>query len=473
MRMITDDEENQLRSKYGDPYYYKAKRFSGLNQQYFAGYVARSYELIYYLPDGCFYTHSEKTGVWTPATDKKMIDLIGLAIHEYAVAVNIPEIENYRTKSFLAAILDLLKGQAESRDAFARRNGHFIHCANAVLIFDLESLAWVKKDFSPHFYSRNQNPIQYDPDKKCPRFIDLLLSKAITADDIQIVKLYLGQCLLGENLSQTFVIFVGTPGGGKSTLVNVFEGVIGRPNCGELRTEFLANRFEIGRASSKSLLTAKDVDPEFLSSAGANKIKAMTGNDTMTGEAKNSNAAYDILGNFNIIITSNSLLRIEFADDVEAWRRRILLISYENPPPAERITNLDQILLAEEGSGILNLALEGAAQLLKAGGVITKSTEQQARVAMLMKSSRPFDVFGKLYIHPTLDASITTEEAVSCFTKFCDKMKWPLVSERKAQLLFNEWMRTTFGAVLRTDIKRNNHNKRGYSGYQIKKNTAK
>ena len=145
----------------------------------------------------------------------------------------------------------------------------------------------------------------------------------------------------------------------------------------------------------------------------------------------------------------------------------MLIIKYENPPPEKKIVNFDQILLKEEGSGILNWALEGAAKLLQSNGAIAKSSEQKARVDVLLKSSRPFDVFGELFIHPTSMASITTEEVVAMFIKFCKKMSWTPLPERKVQHLFHEYMQAC-GAVKRTDIKRNGHNKRGYVGFKIR-----
>jgi phage/plasmid-associated DNA primase len=128
----------------------------------------------------------------------------------------------------------------------------------------------------------------------------------------------------------------------------------------------------------------------------------------------------------------------------------------------------DEKMLNVIGCAILNWALEGAIKLLKAGRKISKSSEQQAKVDRLLQSSRSFDVFADNFIHTTLDASITTQEVVSIFTKFCNKLGWPLLPERKIQTLFHEWMRTRHTAVLRTDIKRNGRNKRGYSGFQIR-----
>ena len=75
----------------------------------------------------------------------------------------------------------------------------------------------------------------------------------------------MGQCLLGDNPSQRFLLITGTAGGGKSTLVNVIEQLVTRQNCTELRLEHMHGRFENSRLVGKTLLTGKDVKAGFLS----------------------------------------------------------------------------------------------------------------------------------------------------------------------------------------------------------------
>ena len=44
----------------------------------------------------------------------------------------------------------------------------------------------------------------------------------------------------------------------------------------------------------------------------------------------------NINGNFNVIITNNSMPIIKFDDDIDAWQRRILLIKYNQEKPKMR-----------------------------------------------------------------------------------------------------------------------------------------
>jgi phage/plasmid-associated DNA primase len=290
----------------------------------------------------------------------------------------------------------------------------------------------------------------------------------MTNEDAELLQLYVGQCLIGRNLSQNFLLLTGTPGGGKSTLCNAVEALIGRHNCTELRLEHMGLRFELQRLVGKTLLTAKDVKSNFLNSAGAYKLKSLVGNDTMTIESKNRNDSADINGIFNAIITCNNNLRVAFDGDEDAWRRRILWIKYNNPPPKEKIVDFDKKLLNEEGSGILNWAIEGANKLMKLNGKIPIGKEQKARIDDLLLESNAINVFVDDCVKPMPASTVTCSDLLVEFTKYCKFRQWENLPERVFQRNLPDIMLHKFNAVKRTDIK-NKHNKynRGYAGFKL------
>ena len=469
MFSLPDEVEYELQKQYGEPFQVNRKNeIKGINEQYFAGFFAETTTTIYSPTKKSFYLYGYETGVWKPESDEKIINMIGQSLLWYSREYNAPALLSFRKHSTYTAISKLLKGLVENIDAFTKSHSFYYHCADCMLVIDRITGEVTSQIFSPEYFSLYQSTINYNPDFKCPKFIELLLSNAMTPDDIEHLQRYFGQCLLGVNISQTFLLLIGTPGGGKSTLVNLIEKIVGRWLCAELRTAHATGRFETGSFKGKTLLTGKDVDSNYMNGAGARVLKFLTGNDTMTGEYKNSNTRHDIEGNFNIIITSNNTQRINFDGDIDAWRRRILVIRYENPPPEKKIANFDDLLLEEEGPGILNWAMEGAVKLIQNGGIISKSAEQQARVDMLLKSSQPFKVFADNFIHPTSGAAITTEEVVSTFMKFCNKQGWGVPAERKIQQQLREYMAKEYGACCSHGIKRHGKSKRGYHGYQIR-----
>ena len=258
-------------------------------------------------------------------------------------------------------------------------------------------------------------------------------------------------------------------------LVNVIEQLIGRDNSVELRTNCLTGRFEVGRYLGKKLLIGRDVPSDFLQRAGAQKLKSLTGNDTLTAEFKGENSIEVVIGEFNVIIVSNSRLLLRFESDEGAWRRRLLVINYERPPlPTEkRIDQFDKVLMATEGSGILNFALAGAAELLSQNRQIQRSEEQMKKAESLLMSSDPVSYFISNYVELDPDSNLTVELMVRKFRDFSQSCKWPLASERKIQSRIKEMMFELYGIMQSKNISYEGRAVRGYIGCRfVKKNHA-
>jgi phage/plasmid-associated DNA primase len=156
---------------------------------------------------------------------------------EAARQTNCTWLEKQRSDSRLNSIAAQLRGIVEQRGAFAQRERR-IHLANGIFRFDNggELLP-----FSPAFVSRNRSPIVFDENAKCERFLNELVYPAMHKDDVVLVQKYFGQCLLGNNLIQRFLIRDGLSERGKTQLANAMQAVVGRTNCTQLRTEWLAD----------------------------------------------------------------------------------------------------------------------------------------------------------------------------------------------------------------------------------------
>ena len=85
----------------------------------------------------------------------------------------------------------------------------------------------------------------------------------------------------------------------------------------------------------------------------------------MDAEQKCGTGSFLFQGNFCVVITSNSRLQVRLDGDVGAWRRRLLIVRFEGPVPEKKIRHFADVLIAEEGSGILNWALEGLKMVLE------------------------------------------------------------------------------------------------------------
>lgn len=364
--MFSNEEIRNLEREYGSAFIIPVSGgFRGLNEQFFSELYRRHHYVLFEPDEKRFFQYEAETGLWQHITEEKLKDEIADFSRSFIHADHFFDALSKVDHSFRGKVMKILKGEIEKRGAFQKRHeGYRVHCANCVLEFDFGIMNWVSRPFDPEDYSRNRTEIPYIPEAQASRFLGELIQPAMNEEDAKILQLYIGQCLLGDNPSQRFLLITGTAGGGKSTLVNVIEQLVTRENCTELRLEHMHGRFENSRLIGKTLLTGKDVKAGFLDSKGAPMLKALTGKDILTTEFKHSNSTIDIVGNYNVIITSNATLQVRLENDAPAWKRRILWVKYENPPPVVPIENFDQLLIREEGSGILNFALDGARELL-------------------------------------------------------------------------------------------------------------
>jgi putative DNA primase/helicase len=443
-------------------------KISGLNPLFTAHLLSHKLLIRFCTKKESFIVYDEELGIWDYISNTKNHEKLWAEIYT-GIKVN-PSgepLSKYVTSSFVSTVQKLLKGICEQDLSDQPEDYRYFHATNCMLVFDIQKGTWEQKGFSSDFFSLYRSKITYEPAKECPRFIEELLRPAMTKDDIQTLQLYLGQCLLTTNFSQMFLLLIGTAGGGKSTLVNIIEKIIGKEHCAELRAGHTTGRFEIGSLIGKKLLTGKDVSSQFMNNSGARSLKILTGNDTVTGEYKGSNTRKNIEGNFNIIITSNNTLRLKFDGDLEAWRRRILIVNYQSAPPKKKIANFDDVLIKEEGSGILNWIMEGAVKLIQSESVISKSERQKASVDDLLNSSDPVAYFGDLFIHRVNQSDISSSEVLEIFTKFCHQKKWELPSDREIQTRLKLYMTEKHGACQSNSIKRDSKSKRGYRNFQI------
>lgn len=419
-------DNRKLIERFGKPYYLnRNETVTGINEAYWAGLYADKHIIMYEPDEKAFYLYCNENGLHSVISGDLIKQDIARSILDASRVNNVPSLEEYKDNSNLNHIVANLKGITEKRHAF-KRDRRFIHVVNGVILFNDNGDADLC-EFSPEFYSRNQSPIAFDPTARCNRFLNELVYPAVTLDDALLLQKFAGMCLLGNNLVQRFLILDGLPGRGKTQVVLVIQKIVGQLNVSELRTKHLSDRFELYRYLKKTLLVGVDVPGNFLSEKGAYVIKGLVGGDIFDAEQKGGTGCFPLQGNFCIMMTSNSRLQVRLDGDLGAWRRRLLIVRYEAPAPAKKIPNFADILIKEEGSGILNWALHGLALLfddIDKYGDIRLAPAQADIVDRLLAESDSLRIFLRECIDNDEHHDLSTAEIIERYAQYCPVKKW-------------------------------------------------
>ena len=270
--------------------------------------------------------------------------------------------------------------------------------------------------------------------------------------------------------------WTGQAAGPKSSVVKVIAGVIGLENVYELRTKQLGERFEIGRMIGRTLLTGSDVQSYFLSENGAYRIKSIVGGDLLEAELKCSNERFTVHGVFNLLITSNTRLRLPLHGDRSAWQRRLTIVRYDQPFSGQRIFEIEKHLLETESAGILNWCLKGLQMLFsdytQAGDIIL-SEVQKKRVEDLLSESESLALFVRENVVPDCVGpgnngdkphrpSLTVDEIINRYQDFCQDKGWTPAPIAEVEKQLPDLMFRFLNVRKSHDIDRDGKARRGY-----------
>ncbi len=456
-----------LEARYGPPYWVNDKGAPiQLNEGYWAGLYLAEQLTIWCPEEGQFYRYDGSTGVWRvddPPVMKRRLREMLLA---QSRAMNLPWLARQTSSRTLGALLTQVQNESSRPGVFGpeAKRDTFVHAANCMLCWRADG--WVAEPFAPDFYSRNASPMRWDPEATCPRFLRDLLHRCLPEDDAIVLQKLAGMFLLGRNILQRILIIDGAAGTGKSQLVDVIVGMVGLGNTCNVRTDLLDERFEIAQFIGKTLLIGPDVSSNFLLEEGAGRLKSIVGGDVLAAEIKGLRGAVQVHGVFNVLITSNARLRMRLQGDVEAWRRRIVILRSEAAKPERAIAEFGRVLLREEGPGILNWALQGVRMLFEDiadhGARLQLTAEQQKRIDRALSESDSLRLFLIDGVRWDSSADVTTEEVLSAYSEWCNAEDIAPMPDRVAQNQLPTLMLELFQTAKSSSVERDGKSRKGY-----------
>jgi putative DNA primase/helicase len=468
-----DDVMADLLQQHGDPWTISRNNTAVIQPAFFAAYLAVKERILFDSVTGQFYFYQADRGIWISMSKEEVgqraLQVARKLILDHA-ADGQPGLRQLLPKldaKFYKSVIDLAAALQVERAPFSRPSA-IVHTENVMV--DLRVTPYGMHCFSPEWMSRNQTPIRYVQDATSPMWQAFLDHALPEADDQLLLQHWGGLALLQRNEPQVILLLTGTGGGGKGTVAGVIRRLVGDENCSELRTNHLGGRFETGLFHDKTLLMGADVAPDFLSCEGSSFLKAMTGGDRIVAEFKNRNGVKTLIGDWNVIVTANTKLRVNVQGDLGAWSRRLLLLDFSQPKPETVIPRYHDVMIEKEGPGILNWFLAGAESLqreLKQGRAFPVTQKQRARIESLLSESDSIRYFITNHIVSTSMAAdnITTSELFEGYLRMCSEKEWTSEPEKRFQRRAAELMLEVHQAIPTNHLNRSNREDSGHRGY--------
>jgi P4 family phage/plasmid primase-like protien len=198
---------------------------------------------------------------------------------------------------------------------------------------------------------------------------EAFLKEIIEDDDrINYLQELFGACLFGDSRFHVLPVFVGTGANGKSTILDVISGILNdysatMPENFLLDTTGNAHPTDIARLRGVRLAVASETRPD--GKFNESRVKMLTGGDTLSARFMGQNF-FDFKPTHTLFMAVNHLPEVKSGGD--GFWRRLRKIDFRRTIPAEkRKENFAQLLVDEEGPGILQWMVDGAVRLTNQG----------------------------------------------------------------------------------------------------------
>ena len=303
---------------------------------------------------------------------------------------------------FLKTDPELIPNNYEKKLEKAKR---LVALNNGVLdISTLELLDFDPKYLLFHHIDASWTKYQY------PKVFLKFLRQSCNYDE-EVVRLtaeVIGYLISGSNQAKAFFVIGTAPDSGKSTLASLIAKLLGEEYTCSIEPNKLHERFSLGSTRGKILNMAMDIPQGRLCSAAVSKIKAITGQDSISIEEKYMRMEHTV-SSLRFLFGTNhpiSLLQSDAQDDAFWNRIQIIPFMRSVPPDEKDPTLLDK--LWSERDAIVSFCLKSYQTVLNNGYVFSPcqaSEDMKASWRLDDISTVSFANFWQDYVEVTGDPS--------------------------------------------------------------------
>jgi phage/plasmid-associated DNA primase len=178
-----------------------------------------------------------------------------------------------------------------------------------------------------------------------------------------------------------------------------------------------------------------------------------------------------VTGEWNVLVTANTRLKVKVQGDRGAWARRILILDFSQPKPEKTTPNYHDVLIDTEGPGILSWFIQGAEEIIsisKEAKPFPVSQRQKETIDNLMNESDSVRYFITNHIRGSSMAAdcITSEELYNAYLQLCSNRNWSCEPERSFHVRAADLMTEIHRTAQRSNHIRRNDDDQGVRGYR-------
>lgn len=266
----------------------------------------------------------------------------------------------------------------------------------------------------------NRIPVEYNPKAENPSKFFKYLNDVYFEDDIKTLQQFCGYCLIPTTHLQKALTIIGNGGEGKSVLGNILNVIIGKENCYNDSVSTLSDKFGLSNLQNILLFIDDDLSEKALNNASAFK-KVITNKNPISAEKKyvqknefESYARFMMFGNFT--------LQALYDTSEGFFRRQVVLRAKDKD--INRIDNpfIDEEIINEESSGVLNWLLEGLNELMQNNFTLFLSERSKAESERLKRESDTVALFldESNGIEFGDDYSVSTKILYDSYVNYCN-----------------------------------------------------
>jgi putative DNA primase/helicase len=299
-------------------------------------------------------------------------DRIRAQITSFLQTSNIPEI----TRKLVEDVISNLKGltlldQWDMDLPFyidppqvARRN--WISCSNGIVDLDLavSDPASALRLHDSRFFSTISLPFDFDQTAQCPhwdQFRHQVLPPSSPQDRRQqVLQEFIGYTLVCDCRLEKMLAMHGPARAGKSTVVRVWQAMLGEGNISNTPFDQLGEEFRLGDLRDKAANFSSELD--HLGKAREALLKQLISGEPIRINLKHK-PTVEMQSHAKLIVACNTLPTI--VDTSDGFWRRLIVIPFFDVVPVDQVNVALAADLISELPGIFNWALRGLKRLLE------------------------------------------------------------------------------------------------------------